>query len=774
MYYDYRDLAAAATLKKIRKHVTVPKLADHVFNMSCATIVSFFLVNEETPARSDDDINQQIGHIIEFANSFQLKVTPRVLNAIYSPVIRVLDNLPTEDIRYFANYVLDLLLSEQENIDYRHCKIVAGFAGQLFSHLRSDVVDLFPNTAELSLGVLGRAPRRSFPMSADIAQQHRALVELKLQTNNIQPNFVHDLADFRIHGSRAACLIDSPSQASSATTHLDILSGATSEDIYFALSQVHGKQGKFILTRTYTGVISAQANEKWQQLNDHEKIESVVAFDSYYQGKPRKFVIIVIDNTRAAADKPVYINVTENPALASLDAIERSMLAASIYLMWLGQPISPEKYTPRIATILNSQFKNGYRDVDGLCKQVARDELTARNTFRVNQHVDFGAAEHKRIDVNGDEIVALIAKENPRSIYVIGNNGAGKSLLLGDIASKLLNNEIRTVGITLSQSNRFPKVTQENQDYYQTCGSSYLSARSKFRKSEIILAALDTIFRDQLKIDTLIECMGLLKFKAQMYLAPRSHSKSERMAHESDAMIALSTDAAENIAELEQLHLEIYTLALSKDNESHLSKDNRYLLFTDLSSGEQNILLLLAHIIETAQVDTHTIVLLDEPEVSLHVSWQQTLPKILNTLAERLSVSFITATHAPVLITNAPVTDTPCYVLDAGKLTLIPPARRHSVETILVAGFNTYTPHNREVYERCAQLVAAVIKLKNEQAPPAEFSFESAIEQLAALKNTMNNSDMDKQDSRFLRDMELIKTAHSAITSAKEEVVSND
>ncbi|MNC71428.1 hypothetical protein D3C75_1223500 [compost metagenome] len=78
------------------------------------------------------------------------------------------------------------------------------------------------------------------------------------------------------------------------------------------------------------------------------------------------------------------------------------------------------------------------------------------------------------------------------------------------------------------------------------------------------------------------------------------------------------------------------------------------------------------------------------------------------------------------------------------------------------------------MYERCAQLVAAVIKLKNEQAPPAEFSFESAIEQLAALKNTMNNSDMDKQDSRFLRDMELIKTAHSAITSAKEEVVGND
>lgn len=127
--------------------------------MSCATIVSFFLVNEETPARSDDDINQQIGHIIEFANSFQLKVTPRVLNAIYSPVIRVLDNLPTEDIRYFANYVLDLLLSEQENIDYRHCKIVAGFAGQLFHTCAVTSSTYFPTPLSFLLACWAAPPQ---------------------------------------------------------------------------------------------------------------------------------------------------------------------------------------------------------------------------------------------------------------------------------------------------------------------------------------------------------------------------------------------------------------------------------------------------------------------------------------------------------------------------------------------------------------------------------------------------------------------------------------
>ncbi|MDQ0654279.1 AAA family ATPase [Pseudomonas cedrina] len=776
MYYDYRDLAAAATLKKIRKKIAGVVLEDDTFHRACAPVISYFVQNKTALLHVDDDINQHVDDIIAFSQNSHMLTSHVVVGAVYPVVAKALINLPADEAKYLANYTWDILLGSQGKIDYRHCKIVAGFAGQFFSHLRSEVVDICPNTAELSLGVLGPSPRKSFPMSAEIAQQHRAMIELKLSTNNIQPVFVDGLGEFYIHGSRAACLIDSPSQDASSTAHLDTLRGATSEDIYLQLAQVLGKQGKFILTRTNTGASSAQANQKWEKLQHHEKIESVVAFDSYYQGKARKFIIIVIDNTPAAADSTVYINITANPALASLDAIERTILAASIYLMWLGVPVDPDKYTPRIATILNSQFKTGYRDVDGLCKQVSRHEQTLRNTFRVSQHVDFAAADHNRIDVNGDEIVALIDTEKPRSIYVIGNNGAGKSLLLGDIANKLLQQKTRTVGITLSQSNRFPRVTEKNQEYYKTYGSSYLSARSKFRKTEIILTALDTIFRDQLKIDALIECLGMLKFRPQMYLAPRAHSKSERMAHESDAMIALSIDAAENRIELDQIHLEIYTLALSKDTdgkEGEEVKDNRYLLFTDLSSGEQNILLLLAHIIETAREDKHTIVLLDEPEVSLHVSWQQILPKILNTLAERLSLSFVTATHAPVLITNAPQKNTPCYVVEAGKLIPISPDRRHSVETILVAGFNTYTPHNREVYERCAQLVAAVIKLQNKETTPPDFNFESALKELKTLKNTMDSSDMDHQDSRFQRDQELINTAHSAISSVHEEVASN-
>lgn len=58
-------------------------------------------------------------------------------------------------------------------------------------------------------------------MSADITQQHRALIELKLQINNIQPNFIHHFSDLRFNLSRAACLIDSPSQTSSSTVNLN-------------------------------------------------------------------------------------------------------------------------------------------------------------------------------------------------------------------------------------------------------------------------------------------------------------------------------------------------------------------------------------------------------------------------------------------------------------------------------------------------------------------------------------------------------------------------
>lgn len=67
-----------------------------------------------------------------------------------------------------------------------------------------------------------------------------------------------------------------------------------------------------------------------------------------------------------------------------------------------------------------------------------------------------------------------------------------------------------------------------------------------------------------------------------------------------------------------------------------------------LSSGEQQMLVLAYQIIFLAA--PNTLVLIDEPELSLHVSWQSSLVDDLVNMGAASGLSFLLATHSPTLI----------------------------------------------------------------------------------------------------------------------------
>jgi ABC-type transport system involved in cytochrome c biogenesis ATPase subunit len=67
-----------------------------------------------------------------------------------------------------------------------------------------------------------------------------------------------------------------------------------------------------------------------------------------------------------------------------------------------------------------------------------------------------------------------------------------------------------------------------------------------------------------------------------------------------------------------------------------------------LSSGEQQILVLAHEILFRAK--PKTLVLIDEPELSLHVLWQATFVDDLTRMGEVDDLSFLLATHSPTLI----------------------------------------------------------------------------------------------------------------------------
>nr|WP_321522346.1 AAA family ATPase [uncultured Macellibacteroides sp.] len=80
------------------------------------------------------------------------------------------------------------------------------------------------------------------------------------------------------------------------------------------------------------------------------------------------------------------------------------------------------------------------------------------------------------------------------------------------------------------------------------------------------------------------------------------------------------------------------------------TKKERNLNPEDLSSGEQHELILLYDLLFRAEPDT--VVLIDEPEISLHVTWQQEFIGDLLRITKIKNVQLIIATHSPQIVGN--------------------------------------------------------------------------------------------------------------------------
>ena len=67
-----------------------------------------------------------------------------------------------------------------------------------------------------------------------------------------------------------------------------------------------------------------------------------------------------------------------------------------------------------------------------------------------------------------------------------------------------------------------------------------------------------------------------------------------------------------------------------------------------LSSGEQNELILIFELLFKSKVNA--LILIDEPEISLHIAWQQSIVEDMEKIAALTGVKLIIATHSPDII----------------------------------------------------------------------------------------------------------------------------
>lgn len=82
------------------------------------------------------------------------------------------------------------------------------------------------------------------------------------------------------------------------------------------------------------------------------------------------------------------------------------------------------------------------------------------------------------------------------------------------------------------------------------------------------------------------------------------------------------------------------------------SDHNRLIRPEHLSSGEQHLVILAFDLLYATA--SHSLAIIDEPEISLHVAWQDSLIEDFVNLGSARDISFLMASHAPAIIAQMP------------------------------------------------------------------------------------------------------------------------
>lgn len=102
---------------------------------------------------------------------------------------------------------------------------------------------------------------------------------------------------------------------------------------------------------------------------------------------------------------------------------------------------------------------------------------------------------------------------------------------------------------------------------------------------------------------------------------------------------------------VQQKHFANKTIRLSAQHGIRIVSDNGDILSaSQLSTGEQNQLVLLYDLI--FKTPENSILLIDEPESSLHVAWQNDFVNDMQLIAGKKNLQIVVATHSPIIVSH--------------------------------------------------------------------------------------------------------------------------
>lgn len=257
------------------------------------------------------------------------------------------------------------------------------------------------------------------------------------------------------------------------------------------------------------------------------------------------------------------------------------------------------------------------------------------------------------IEIEGLNKNYLIKWRIKRGVNIIsGINGSGKSTLLQAVSNTLVNGgyfnpykPISSIKIEF-EDGEIVVVDRENVDE-DRLKMSNIDIVSTFDSSVLIMEAVQKLTDNKVKTELDWSLYKIMEryLKYQLFIGKKA------IEHLTKGTL---TDEFKVLAQQKEVFFDILDVAF-KDSHKTVIRERDELMFQmqdlelspyQLSSGEKQLIIILTLVL--TQKRELYILIMDEPEISLHFEWQKTL--FDNILSLNPNVQVITSTHSPALI----------------------------------------------------------------------------------------------------------------------------
>ena len=158
---------------------------------------------------------------------------------------------------------------------------------------------------------------------------------------------------------------------------------------------------------------------------------------------------------------------------------------------------------------------------------------------------------------------------------------------------------------------------------------------------------VDFMFNSGLRINLPVG----LRMPPSRYDINKNHDNYLKLTHALERYVHNNYQLAESLDVFRDVVNSFYTNKVLRISNGRIYidlRDGTTLPLDSLSSGEKHILIMFYRLL--FQAEPGSLVVFDEPEISLHVSWQQRLGPLLNDICRLRDLPILIATHSPQVI----------------------------------------------------------------------------------------------------------------------------